>query len=342
MLPDSVPHPVLTAAKRVICNGDSIQISPIETYASYLWSTGDTTPTIFVSTTDTITLTAANAAGCSGTSAPLIVTVLPTPVATVTANGSDTLCGSDSLTLAAQSGYAKYEWSSGDTTSAIVVKTSGIYSVTVTNAGGCSATSAPDTVTVNPTPELFIHGPAAICPNATATYTDSSNINMANDLFTWSLTPAGAGNLSINNPGSITVQWGAAGTATLTLTETTPSGCSATDSIKVTISSNLTPIVTASEPTAFCPGDSVTLDAGAGYASYQWSMNGQPIAGATHERLTVNQSGAYTVFVTSAGGCSGTSAVTNVTAYPVPATPVITQNGAELTSSPCIALPMVF
>ncbi len=334
VLPDSVPHPVLTAAKRVICNGDSIQISPIETYASYLWSTGDTTPTIFVSTTDTITLTAANAAGCSGTSAPLVVTVLPTPVATVTINGSDTLCGSDSLTLAAQSGYAKYEWSSGDTTSAIVVKTSGIYSVTVTNAGGCSATSAPDTVTVNPTPELFIHGPAAICPNATATYTDSSNINMANDLFTWSLTPAGAGNLSINNPGSITVQWGAAGTATLTLTETTPSGCSATDSIKVTISSNLTPIVTASEPTAFCPGDSVTLDAGAGYASYQWSMNGQPIAGATHERLTVNQSGAYTVFVTSVGGCSGTSAVTNVTAYPVPATPVITQNGAELTSSP--------
>ena len=34
--PDSVPHPVLIAAKNVICTGDSIQINPIETYTSYV------------------------------------------------------------------------------------------------------------------------------------------------------------------------------------------------------------------------------------------------------------------------------------------------------------------
>ncbi len=334
VLPDSVPHPVITATKNVICAGSSTQIRSTESYASYLWSTGDTTPTISVSSTDTVTLTATNVGGCSGTSAPLIITVEPKPIATLTANGSDTLCGSDSLLLTAASGYAKYQWSNGDSASSIIVKTSGIYSVTVTNAGGCSATSVPDTVMVNPTPELFINGPAAICPNATATYTDSSNTNNANDAFTWAIVPPSAGNLSINGPGSITVQWGAAGTAVLTLTETTPSGCSATDSITVTISSNLTPIVTARGPVAFCPGDSVTLDAGAGYASYQWSMGGQQIAGATSERITINQSGAYTVFVTSAGGCSGTSAAENVIVYPMPATPVITRNGSEISSSP--------
>jgi hypothetical protein len=334
VLPDSVPRPILTTTQTTICAGEKVQVQTSETYASYLWSTGDTTPTIFVSSTDTVTVTATNAAACSGTSAPLIVTVLPTPVATVTASGPDTLCGSNSLTLSAASGYAHYDWSSGDTTSSIVVKTSGIYSVTITNSGGCSATSVPATVTVNPTPDLFISGPAAVCPNATATYADSSNTRNAGDLFAWSLTPTGVGTLSINSPSSITVQWGAVGTAILILTEATPSGCSTTDSFKVTISSNLTPVITPSEPIAFCPGDSVTLDAGAGYASYQWSMNGTQIADATSERLTVNQSGAYTVFVTSAGGCSGTSVATNVTIYPTPATPVITQNGSQLTSSP--------
>src|ERR1035441_5405911 len=73
-------------------------------------------------------------------------------------------CSGDSVALTAASGYAKYGWSSGDTTASISVKTSGIYSVTVTNAGGCSATSTPDTVTVSPVPELFISGPVAICP----------------------------------------------------------------------------------------------------------------------------------------------------------------------------------
>ena len=157
---------------------------------------------------------------------------------------------------------------------------------------------------------------------------------MVGDLFSWQLTPPGVGTVTNNNPNSITVQWGGAGTGMLILTENTPFGCTATDSLKVTISSNLTPIITASGLLAFCPGDSVTLDAGAGYATYQWSMGGAPVAGATNERLTVSQSGAYTVFVTSAGGCSGTSGVAeNVTVYSSPATPVITRNGSVLTSS---------
>ncbi len=333
VLPDSVPHPVLTTTQTTICEGTAVTLKTTENYTSYLWSTGDTTPTISVSQTDTVTVTASNGNGCSGTSTPLIITVEPKPIATVTANGSDTLCGNDSLTLTAAGGYAKYEWSSGDATPSIVVKSTGIYSVTVTNAGGCSATSAPDTVTVNPIPELSIGGPAAVCPNSTVTYADSSNTRIAGDFFQWSLTPPGAGAISINSPSSITVQWGGTGTATLTLTEITPSGCSATAQFAVTISSNLTPIVTASGPIAFCPGDSVTLNAGAGYASYEWRMGGAPIAGATSETITINQSGVYTVFVTSGGGCSGVSQATNVVVYPPPTKPVITRNGTMLSSS---------
>ncbi len=334
VLPDSVPRPVLMASSTTICVGDSVQLRTSESYASYLWSTGDSTPTIFVSNTDTVSVTATNAEGCSGTSASLIIIVLPTPVAAVTSSGPDTLCFGDSLTLTAPSGYAHYEWSTGDTTISITVRTADAPFVTVTNAAGCSATSQPELILFIPTPELFVNGPAAVCPGATASYVDSTNAFGLGDLFTWQLTPPGSGTVTNNNPSSITVQWGAAGTATLIATETTPSGCSATAQLAVTIRSNLTPIVTASGPISFCPGDSVTLGAGAGYASYQWSIGGAQIAGATSERLTVNQSGAYTVFVTSAGGCSGTSAAENIVVYPTPASPVITRNGSELISTP--------
>lgn len=45
-----------------------------------------------------------------------------------------------------------YSWSTGDTTDNIVVRNAGSYTLTVTNAYGCSATSAATTVTVNPMP----------------------------------------------------------------------------------------------------------------------------------------------------------------------------------------------
>ncbi len=69
-------------------------------------------------------------------------------------------------------------------------------------------------------------------------------------------------------------------------------------------------------------------------ASYQWYLNGQPISGATNQSYTATANGTYTVKVTAAGGCSGTSAgkvltnvavrdvtgeLANVSIYPNPA-----------------------
>ena len=66
-----------------------------------------------------------------------------------------------------------------------------------------------------------------------------------------------------------------------------------------------TPTISTSGSTAFCAGGSVTLTASAG-SSYLWSN------GATTQSITVSAAGSYTVTVTNASGCSGTSAATNV------------------------------
>jgi len=52
------------------------------------------------------------------------------------------------------------------TTQAVTVSTTGNYVVTVTNNSGCSATSAPLSVTVTsgaPTPKITANGPTTFC-----------------------------------------------------------------------------------------------------------------------------------------------------------------------------------
>ena len=77
--------------------------------------------------------------------------------------------------------------------------------------------------------------------------------------------------------------------------------------------------VTASGPTGFCSGGSVTLTAAAGL-TYNWSNS------ATSRAITVTQSGNYTVTVTNANNCSAVSPVKVVTVYTSP-NAAITANG---------------
>lgn len=74
---------------------------------------------------------------------------------TVTALTPTTICAGDSVVLEANSGYASYRWSNGDTARRIVIKgttSSGTYAVGVEDASGCRAVSTPTTVVINKQP----------------------------------------------------------------------------------------------------------------------------------------------------------------------------------------------
>jgi hypothetical protein len=89
-----------------------------------------------------------------------------------------------------------------------------------------------------------------------------------------------------------------------------------------------TPTITPGGPTTFCSGGSVTLNSSSATGN-QWSLNGNPIGGATSQAYVASASGNYTVVVTnSATGCSSAaSAAAAVTVNPIPATPTITPGG---------------
>ncbi len=92
--------------------------------------------------------------------------------------------------------------------------------------------------------------------------------------------------------------------------------------------------ITASGPTTFCTGGSVTLNANTGSA-YLWSPGGQTTAS-----IAVTQSGSYTVRVTSTSGNPVTSAPLAVTVSTTSAIPIITASGSLTlgTNNPSVTL----
>lgn len=73
----------------------------------------------------------------------------------------------------------------------------------------------------------------------------------------------------------------------------------------------LSPKITADGPLSFCAENgNVTLDVGAGYRTYQWKKDNQLINGANAPRITVNESGEYTIEVVDLSGCIGLNSVT--------------------------------
>ncbi len=69
-----------------------------------------------------------------------------------------------------------------------------------------------------------------------------------------------------------------------------------------------------------CPGETSTITAPAGYASYAWSN------GADTETVTVGETGNYTVLVYDSEGCAGVSNATSIEVYQ-PEVPTITIDG---------------
>ena len=108
----------------------------------------------------TITYTVTNGACSSSVSAAMNVLNLPV-VPTITASGATTMCPGGTVILFASNG-ANYQWSSGPQTPLITVNQSGDYSVTVTNANGCSATSLPMTVFIGDNTNPVIVPPANV------------------------------------------------------------------------------------------------------------------------------------------------------------------------------------
>ncbi len=300
---NALPNDTVTiTGPTTFCAPGSVTLTA-EPGLSYNWTGGSSAQSIVVSQTGNYSVTVTNGNNCSAVSTPVSVTAGQTPSDTVTLNGPTTFCTGGSVMLTAAAGN-NYHWSNNASSQSITVGQSGTYSVTITNSANCSASSTPDSITVNSNPSTTIttSGPVTFCQGGSVTLTAP-----AGNTYLWSTTDVSQG-ITVSQTGNYTV------------TITNSNNCSAVSSpIAVTANSLPNTIITANGPLTFCSGDSVTLTAASGLI-YLWSNN------ATAQSVTVYQSGNYSVTLTNSNNCSAVSGIDTVTVNTSPSN-VVTVSG---------------
>jgi len=120
------------------CTGSEVILTPGGGFASYVWSTGASTPSISITSAQQYDVFVTDVNGC-GNSDSINVTLATPPVVNL---GPDTIvCSEDgtaTFDLDAGAGFSNYTWSTSETTQTINVNTGGTYSVTVSNVPECS------------------------------------------------------------------------------------------------------------------------------------------------------------------------------------------------------------
>ena len=265
-----------------LCNTAIFTLRDTFTNATRIWSTGDTTSSIMVSTSgrywvqvmqgtcinrDTINITFANN--------------LPS----FNIGNDTTYCGAFYRTLS--TGVSGTHWSTGVSTSSITVSTPGLYWAQESNICG----SLRDSIIIsdNPLPLVDLGNDTSVCPG------NEIILNAGNP---------GATYLWQNNMTSQTLTVSSAG---IYWVNVTVNGCSKQDSINVSSLSPPLPFSIGID-TTICEDSSLVLNAFQNNTKYFWSN------GDTTAIITVNQSGKY--FVIDSNSCGSYSASISVTTKP--------------------------
>ncbi|MGO4773835.1 T9SS type A sorting domain-containing protein, partial [Flavobacterium sp. W22_SRS_FK3] len=258
---------------------------------TYLWSpSGGTAATATGLAAGTYTVTVTDANGCTATRSFTITQ--PSVISTGTASQTNVSCNGATNGAASVSpsggtpGYT-YLWSpSGGTAATATGLAAGTYTVTVTDANGCTATRA-FTIT-QPTAITATTSQTNVSCNGGANGTATVNPSGGASAYTYSWAPSG---------GTAATATGlSAGTYTVTITDA--NGCTATRSFTITEPASII-------STATLAGGTITADQTG--ATYQWiQCPATVLIGKNGQSFTPTVNGSYAVVVT-VGSCSSTS-----------------------------------
>jgi sarcosine oxidase gamma subunit len=278
---------------------------------------------------------ATSAAGCASDPAGPVVLVQPMVVPTPTVNNNGPICAGATLNLTATTTPGStYSWTGPSFTSSTQnpsipnaqAANAGTYSVIATFQG-CISNPGTTTVVVHPLPTATITaaGSTNICAGSTVTLSASTASGQS---YSWRLN-------TVAITGANASSYNAGGAGSYTCRITSSFGCvSISNALVVNVKSVPVPTVSHTGPLSFCEGNSVLLTGSQDPNSptFQWYKNTTAINGATTTTYSVFQSGTYTYRITNDYGCTGLSAGTTVTVFPV-LSPIISRNGGTLSTT---------
>jgi hypothetical protein len=263
---------------------------------AFLWSNNATTPAISGLTAGTYTVTVTDGEGCSST---VSATITQPPLLTVTTSSTpQTANGAADGTASATPnggtpGYS-YLWSNNDTTAVIENLLPGVYTVTVTDANGCTAVGVASVSAYDCTIDVQISARNASCKGTNDGAAEVVILQGVSPFsYTWSTgdtTPAVI-NLA---PGAYTVEVvdGANCPEVLSFAITEPTAVVVNASATGTSGVNTSDGTATANPTGGTPP-----------YTYAWSN------GDTTQTITGLAAGLYTVTVADANGCSAAQTV---------------------------------
>ncbi len=257
---------------------------------TYLWSNGSTTEDLTSLTAGIYGVTITDANSCTFSST---YTVAEPSVLAITSVVSDVLCnggtdGSVDITIFGGTPQYSFNWSNGATTEDVTNLSAGTYTVTITDANGCTLV---ENATVNEPQLLTVVGTVE---NVTCFGASDGSVDLtvtggvAPYTFAWD-----------NNNSSEDINGLPGGTYNVTVTDA--NGCTVSDSYTVLEPTLLTATLSSTDVVCFGGNDGeidLTVSGGTPQYTFNWS-NGE-----TTEDITTLVAGTYTVTITDANGCT--------------------------------------
>ncbi|MBI3502626.1 MAG: right-handed parallel beta-helix repeat-containing protein [Bacteroidetes bacterium] len=259
---------------------------------TYSWSSGETTSAVTGLSAGTYTVIVTDAGNCSKTG---IVTITQ-PNLIISMTSVQTACNANTGTASASpsGGTSPYTfiWNNGQTTSVTTGLGTGNYTVTITDANGCTK-NAIAYITPKPSPNVTTSATQTNCSPSTGTAAATALGGASPYTYLWS-------------DGQTTSVATALAAGSYTVVVTDSYGCTKTATVSVTQKSN--PNVTTSTTQTNCSSPTGTATAsvsgGTFPYTYLWSNN------ATTQQANNLAAGNYSVTVTDANGCTSSDSVT--------------------------------
>ena len=292
-----------------ICPGDTATLVATPGLQNYQWTTTETSSSILVSAAGVFGVNSTNN-GCTSYDYITVLMFSPPPQVILTVSGTVfSICEGDTFHLGvANLVYSSFLWNYGGHTEASRgLDSTGIYWIVGYDQNGCRDTSNFVTLIVQPNPAVSLGADTTICSG------DTLFKNAGNGYASYSWENGDTNQIHpITTPGAYWVRvWDG-------------NGCTALDAFSV--NQIPSPQFSIGNDTVICRGNTILLDAGAGFASYAWSTS------ATSRSIVVTESGTYSVSVIGTNGCDSQLEMISVT-VDSPAFPSISQFGDNLIAS---------
>lgn len=318
-----------------LCTGDSAMLStPSYPGFTYQWFANASpiagaTMNTYLATQAGSYMVVSNFNGCLDTSSIVTLNAASSTPINISSSQPTTVCtGNTVLCSCTIPPNCSIVWqnngvNSGVNTSTYSVSQTATIKAICTNSNGCKTTSNSIAVTVNPLPSVLCtnNGPSTICIGDSVQLTALYNATYTYQWYKNGVLMPGktAPSLYVNATGSYTY------VAQL-------NGCTQTsNAVVVNVSNTPEAVITSQGNTIICNGQGVLLQTNAvsGY-SYQWTMNGFDIPGATNPTYLATIGSYYTVKISN-GSCFATSMPITITVNTTPSA-IIHWNGVQLFS----------